>query len=80
MRRYMNTKGMKLTPLGELLVERGLRQRDVAEAIDVHLNTIHYWCYGINEPNTESLRRLAVYLNVSTDYLLGLTKSREKKW
>ena len=30
------------------------------------------WCYGLNEPRATDIARLALYFNVSADYLLGL--------
>ena len=51
----------------------GKKQREVAEALGMKLRG--YQCYemGENEPNLEKLAVLARFLNVSADYLLGLT-------
>lgn len=36
-------------------------------------NTISYFCKGTRTPNVEQLVKISNYLNVSVDYLLGLT-------
>ena len=49
-----------------------LTQEQVAEDLNVSRQTISNWENGINEPKISYLKAIAVYFNVSTDYLLGL--------
>jgi transcriptional regulator with XRE-family HTH domain len=35
-------------------------------------NQIHYWIKNKAEPDLETLKKIALYFNVTTDYLLGL--------
>ena len=47
-----------------------LSQAQVAEAIDVLQSTYSHYEQGINEPNFETLKKLANFFDVSIDYLL----------
>ena len=55
----------------ELLKERGLTAKALAEGIDVSTGNISDWRSRRAKPNTEVLSRIADYFGVSTDYLLG---------
>ncbi len=50
---------------------RGLRQKDVADTLNIATSTYSYWEKGINEPDLKSLVALADFFEVSTDYLLS---------
>lgn len=54
-----------------LRTARQLSQQQVAEALGTTKQTISRWESGEREPNLASLYALAVYYEVSTDYLLG---------
>ena len=56
----------------ELRVERGVSQKELAEAIGVSQSTIAKIEVGRNEATASTIRKLASYFNISTDYLLGL--------
>lgn len=58
--------------LYELRVERGVSQKELAEAIGVSQSTIAKIEVGRNEATASTIRKLASYFNISTDYLLGL--------
>ena len=62
--------GKKLTRLIQLRKSRKLLQKDVAEKLGVAISTYSYWESGKNEPDYESLLKLAKFFNVTTDYLL----------
>lgn len=47
-------------------------QKDIAKFLGVPLRTYQSYEYGEAEPNLDSVARLAEYLGVSSDYLLGL--------
>jgi hypothetical protein len=59
--------------LRELRLEKGLRLKDVAEAMGVTLRTISNYEAGIREPSLDMLVKLCKFFEVSSDYLLGLS-------
>lgn len=54
------------------LKEQGKNQRQLAEALNVQPSTLCEWLNDHNEPPMQIIVDIAVYLNVSTDYLFGL--------
>ena len=58
--------------LKELRNEKGVIQKQVAEAIGIALRN-YQRLEANNAPNVKTLSNLADYFEVSTDYLLGLT-------
>lgn len=58
--------------LVQLKLLRGVRQKEVAAAIDVPLRTYQRYEYGEIEPQLSTLVRLARFYGVSLDYLAGL--------
>lgn len=56
----------------ELRVERGLSQKEFAEQIGVAQNTVAQYEKGTAKTSLEVIVSLAVILNTTTDYLLGL--------
>jgi transcriptional regulator with XRE-family HTH domain len=48
-------------------------QKDLAKELGVKDNIISYFCGGQRTPNFQQLVSIAKYLDVTTDYLLGLT-------
>ena len=57
--------------LRELRKKAGLTQEDLAEYVEVHLNTISRWENGVDVPKTLKLKKLANALNVTEDELLN---------
>ena len=55
------------------LQERRILQKELAKYLDVKDNVISFFCTGARVPNHVQLVQIAKYLDVSTDYLLGLT-------
>lgn len=55
------------------LALREKKQKELAEVLNVKDNVVSYWCSGTRIPNTEQIIKIGKYLNVSTDYLLGLS-------
>ena len=53
--------------------KKGLKQEKLGELIGAHTVTISRWERGINQPNSDTLNRLAQVLDTSTGYLLGET-------
>ncbi len=59
------------TRIRELRIEKGLRQKDLAEHLGVSQQTIGYYENWVNKPDPETLIKLADFFEVSIDYLLG---------
>lgn len=55
-----------------LLKDAGLTQRVLADALNLQPTTLCEWLNDHNEPPMQAIVDIAVYLDVSTDYLLGL--------
>ncbi|THB69716.1 MAG: XRE family transcriptional regulator [Gammaproteobacteria bacterium] len=49
---------------------QGLTQQAMAEAIGIHVNSLKKYEAGQAQPSLEALKKIAVAMNVSTDYLL----------
>ena len=63
----------------ELREEKGLTQRQVAEACGVTAATILNWENGIYEPGTTDLINLSKVLGASLDYIVGLDEPHEEE-
>jgi transcriptional regulator with XRE-family HTH domain len=61
--------------LQELRKDHNLKQRDVANALKVSVSTISHYESGNSMPDLEALIFFANFFGVSTDYLLGRTRS-----
>ncbi len=70
---------MQLTELASRIrqrrEQRGLRQNDIASALQVSPQAVSKWERGENAPDILTLPKLAGLLNVSTDWLLGRDQS-----
>jgi len=55
------------------LAARDIKQKELAKQIGVKDNVVSYWCSGTRIPNTTQIVQIAKVLNVSTDYLFGLS-------
>lgn len=60
--------------LKELRLQSNLSRQELADMLQVNVRTISYWELGQRECNLEQLILLSKSLNVTTDYLLGLTE------
>lgn len=58
--------------LNKLLIENKITKYKLAKDLKVSKQTVLWWCAGINEPRISFLQKIAVYFNVTSDYLLGL--------
>ena len=56
----------------------GFTQENLAEAVDVSRTAVSRWESGDIVPNLQHIVDIAMLLNVSTDYLLGVRRSDEK--
>lgn len=55
---------------------KNLKQKDLATHLEVTDNTISYFCSGSRTPNTTQIIEIAKFLEVSSDYLLGIVKDK----
>ena len=65
-------KNMFALRLTELLIENNLSKRGFAQKIGVSAMSISDWTTGKVQPTAENIYTVAVYFDVSADYLLGL--------
>ena len=70
MKDYSNSK---VPALFEVLEHKGISGTQLAAGIGVSTGNIFDWKSGRSAPKPEALRKIADYLNCSTDYLLGRT-------
>ena len=69
---------MKLAErLKELRKEKGVRQEQVAVAVDISMSAYCNYEQGKREPTASVLCRMADYYDVSVDYLLGRSDNRK---
>ena len=61
------------------LATNKMLQKELAKILGVTDNTISYFCGGTRTPKIEQLVKIAKALNVTTDYLLGLTDDPSPK-
>lgn len=54
------------------LALRNVKQKELAKVLGVSANAVSYFCSGARTPNTWQLIKIAEYLEVSADYLLGI--------
>lgn len=59
--------------LKEIRLKRELTQEELAQKINISSSSISLYERGDREPNLTTLINISKTLNVSTDYLLGLT-------
>ncbi len=70
---------MKLNQrIHSLRIKCGLTQKELSEIIGVSVVSIGGWENGTRKPSAEAVIALAKALNVTTDYLLGVTIEPEK--
>ena len=60
----------------ELCKEKGISQRQLQRDLNLSISTVSKW--KTSAPRPDTLQAVADYFNVSTDYLTGRTKYRNK--
>lgn len=65
--------------LRELLVKRGNTQHELAEHLSISTQAVSKWCRGENMPDIALLPRIASFLDVSVDELLGVGEIRKQE-
>lgn len=66
--------------LKELRESKNLTQTELGKIFNLTQRQVSTYETGRNEPPYETLRMYAKYFNVSTDYILGLTRDPEQHW
>ena len=66
-----------LEHLRGLREDRDLSQKDMAELLNIHQTTYSDYELGHLNIPIAILKELALYFNTSTDYIIGLTNTRE---
>lgn len=56
-----------------LRLERNLKQKDVAKGLGVSQAAVARWEANLQIPNIDILYKVALFFDVSADFLLGLT-------
>ena len=62
----------------ELRKNKNLTQTDLARIFSTTQRTISNWETGRNEPPYDMLIKYAKFFNVTTDYILGLTREEKE--
>ena len=65
--------------LREYLDKRNKTQRELAEFLCISTQAVSKWCRGENLPDISLLPRIAAFLNVSVDELLGVGEIRKQE-
>lgn len=69
---FLNTKYPRyMEKLKELRKINNLRQKDVAEFLNISITGYASWEQGLSEPNIENLIKLADFYNTTVDYLIN---------
>jgi transcriptional regulator with XRE-family HTH domain len=65
--------------LKELRAKSGVQQKEIAALLSVQPRTVRFYESGEHEPNIESIKKLAEFFLVSTDYLLGHSDDPQRR-
>lgn len=76
---YNDFKGFSRLNIGEIftynlrkaLEESGASQRELADFLGVHVNTVQKWLRGQNDPSFATIEAIAGYFKVSPQSLMG---------
>ena len=63
----------------ELRKEKGITQIELAKLLNVSDRSVGFYETGERDPDTDTLKKLASYFDVSIDYLLGHSDIRNPK-
>ena len=67
------------TRIRAIMDKRKMKQKDLADKTGIARQSIGYYADGSNIPNAEVLAKIAKALDVSSDYLLGLSDDEKPK-
>lgn len=74
-----NAKKPFPTALRKIMKEQNITQTALAKYLEKSAQAVSLYCIGESAPDLETLVKIAVFLNTSTDYLLGLEPDPAKK-
>lgn len=66
-------RGFRGKRLAKIRKNRGLTQAELGQKIGVKMATISNYERGLKEPSIYKLKEMALVLDISSDYLIGLT-------
>lgn len=61
-----------------LRIEKGLTQKELASKLNLSVTAISHYEAGNREPNLNIIVLYSKFFNVSTDYILGLSKQKSR--
>lgn len=56
----------------KLLVENGLKQKELAKELGVTTQTIHFWIIGRNKPSLEHVLKMSKLMDMSIDEICDI--------
>ena len=62
-----------------LSYEKGCTMKQIANSVGCPDSSVCRWLNGKRIPKADSIAKLAVYIDVSADYLLGLSDKKERE-
>lgn len=62
--------------INEALAFRNVKQKELAKELGVKDNVVSYWCSGSRVPNVQQIMQISNILNVSADYLTGISEAK----
>ncbi len=74
-----NTKKIIGSRINSALALRDMKQKELAKILGVTDNTVSYYVSGARTPNAEQIIAIANALDVSADYILGITEIVSEK-
>lgn len=66
---------VEMNIIRELRKSRKLSQKDLAEKLNVHQTAVSQWEQNRTMPDIDMIKKLADFFEVTTDYILGNTKT-----
>ena len=75
----MAEKVLKFPHMKDIRDDHDMTQKDVAKLLNCSQVAYSYYENGYRDIPTDSLIKLALFYDCSTDYLLGLTNERRSK-
>lgn len=72
----MNSTQAFTNNLKTLLENRGISSKEAARRLGISNSTLSRYLNGLRQPDVTYLVKIAIYFDVSTDWLLGLSDSR----
>lgn len=66
------------TRLAEIINKRGIDKKALAQELGIETRTLNNYINEATLMNSDIIKKMAKYLNVSTDYLLGVDELDDK--